>query len=219
MVTEVLWPGCAALMLAALVACCAAQHALDREHARLQEARWHDVLTGARQQLEAELALGFDLEDSQRAERLLESALQASDDLQELTIFDAGGVTLFATDRSAIGEPARDAWRLAAGEAAWRIAAGDTVAIGVPLHGPSGAIVGQLALTLSAPKGSYPWPAMAAMALTLAAIAALWMLLPMAGVARALQPSPCTGCRLDEAEARVARADDALRAAPDAPTP
>lgn len=217
---EVFWPGGVALVLAALLACACALHTLDRERTRLQEARWHDVLIGLRQQIEADLALGFDLEDSQRAERLLEVALHKNDELQELSVFDLGGQTLFDTDRSAIGEQVREAWRAAAGNAAWRVASEDAVAVGLPLHGPLGAVVGQITLTLSMPASAYAWVPMLNAALALAGIAALLALLPLARLSRALESSSCAGgYRLDDAEARVAQVDAALRFDPPVPTP
>lgn len=212
---EVFWPGCVALILATLLACSCALHVLDRERTRLQEARWHDVLIGLEQQIEAELALGFDLEDSQRAERLLEGALRLSDDLRQVTVFDARGQTLFDTDRSAVGEQVRDTWRGAGGQGAWRVASGETIAIGGPLRGPSGTVVGQIALTLATRQWSYPWAAMMGASVAIAGVGAVLTLLPMAGLGRALQAALGPAAhRLDDAETRVAKAEDALRATP-----
>jgi len=214
---EVSWPGCIALILAVLLTCWAGCSALLREHARLQEARWHDVLINLQRQIEAELALGFDLEDSQRAEHLLEGAWRQGDDSQQLTVFDAAGQTLFDTDRSAVGEQVRDAWRGVAGQVSWRVASQETIAIGAPLHGPSGAVIGHVALTIATAQQPHPWAAMVGASIGVAGLATLIMALPLAGLGRALRAAPSAASRLDDAEARVARADDALRAAPPAP--
>ena len=217
---EVSWPGCVALVLVVLLTCACALHTLDRERTRLREARWQDVLIGLRQQIEADLALGFDLEDSQRAERLLEVSLHENDELRELSVFDLRGQTLFDTDRSAIGEPVREAWRAAAGDAAWRVASGDAVAIGLPLHGPLGVVAGQITLTQSAPASAPAWIPVLSATLALAGIACLLALLPLARLSRALEPSRCAaGHRLDDAEERVAQVDAALRADPPVPAP
>ena len=212
---EVCWPGCVALILATLLAGAAAVHVHKREDARLQERRWMDVLSELRRRVEAELALGFKLADSGRAQDLLEGALVISKDLRELTVFDPRGQVLFDTDRSGIGEQARDAWRSAASHAAWRIRSADDVSIGLPLRGPQQDVAGQITLSFSVSGRGVPWlPLVSASLLVTGAVFGL-ALLPAARLKRALEPSHGPGeHRLDDAERRLAEVDAALSADP-----
>lgn len=214
---EVSWPGCVALLLATLLAWASAVLVQNREQARLEEGRWRDVLLDLRRHIEIDLALGFNLVDSVRAQRLLEGAVARSNDLRALTVFGVGGETLFDTDRSAIGEAAPDAWRSAAGDTAWRVpgGAGD-VTIGLPLHGPLGHVSGHITLTLSQPVHSLPWQLPVGVSGLLMVVAAALALLP---VARLNLEQQAGEHRLDDAEARLEVVDAALRIDPQAPRP
>lgn len=219
---EVAWPGCVVLILVTLLAWSSAVLVHNRELARLEEARWLDVLLDLRRQIETDLALGFALAHSVRAQGLLEGAVARSHDLQALTVFDVGGETLFDTDRSAIGESAPDTWRRAAGDAAWRVASGadTTVTIGLPLRGPLGNVTGQVTLTLSLPADALPWLVPVGISVLLLGIAAALALLPLAQLDQRLESSQGTGeDRLDGAEGRLDVVDAALRVDPQEPRP
>jgi hypothetical protein len=86
------------------------------------------------------------------------------------------------------------------------------------LRGPDRAVVGQVVLNQSRPEDALAWGAAAGVATALACFAALSMILAMAGPGRALRRArdPARQ-RLEDAEARVAGADDALRAGPATP--
>lgn len=212
---EVCWPACVALILATLLAGAATVHVQNREQARLEERRWLDMLSELRRRIEADLAFGFKLADSGRAQALLEGAVVKSKDLRELTVFDVQGQTLFDTDRSAIGEQVREAWRSAAGNAAWRVRSGDAVTIGLPLRGMHQDVAGQITLSFSVPANPLPWLSLASASLLLAGIAIVLATLPLARLKPALEPPHGPGeRRLDHAEKRLAEVDAALSVDP-----
>ncbi|HSV46278.1 MAG TPA: hypothetical protein VLJ58_10855, partial [Ramlibacter sp.] len=70
----------------------------------LRDARLSIALHDIEERLEADLALGFELHDSARAQALLEDALAHDRSLLAAEVFDAKGLSLFNTDRGSIGE-------------------------------------------------------------------------------------------------------------------
>jgi SAM-dependent MidA family methyltransferase len=122
----------------------------------LRDARLSIALHDIQERLEADLALGFDLHDSARAQSLLEDVLANDGTLLAAEIFDARGVSLFNTDRGSIGERVPQAWleaitlQVTADARAhrpWRAAAGSDLTLGAPLRGPFGEVAGHASLT------------------------------------------------------------------------
>lgn len=208
---EVGWPAFIVLVLATLLGAAAALHVLEREQQQLQERRWLDVLSALRRRVEADLALGFKLADSERSQALLERTEDASAEVRELSIFDLQGQTLFDTDRSAIGERARPGWLLAAGTARWRVRTADAVTIGLPLMDRSRAVAGHITLTLSLPQQPMPWVPLAGGCLLVTGLALAFAMRPLARLEPALEPAHGAGeQRLDDAERRLAEVEAAL---------
>lgn len=186
------------------------------EGQRLQDARLELTLQEVRERLEADLAIGFELGASSRAQPLLEDTLARDPSLLAVEVFDAGGVSLFSTDRGAIGEPVPPAWRAAVAQAGhgdatagrWSVQGDDDTTLGLPIRGAFGEGAGHVSATaLRVP----PPPRLALVAAAVAAWAAL-SLLALALVRRALARSlpdaasdPLAPCarRLAQAQRRM----------------
>lgn len=134
--------------------------ALQRQEIQsLRDARLEITLGELRERLEADLLLGFDLADSGRAQDLLADTLARDPSLLSVEVFDAGGLSLFNTDRGSIGEPVPAAWleaiarqpaaKVSEAPTLWSAEGADAV-LGLPLRGPFGEIVGHVSVT-SAP--------------------------------------------------------------------
>lgn len=131
---------------------------LQRAEAQdLRTARLEITLQEVRERLEVDLALGFDLGDSGRAQELLEDTLGRDPSLLAVEVFEPGGISLFSTDRGSIGERVPLAWLDAIAQrrgldtatqaqAPWR-AGGAEPALGLPVRGPFGEVVGHVSLT------------------------------------------------------------------------
>lgn len=146
-----------------------------REVDSLRDARLRITLLDIRDTLEADLALGLELNDNTRAQGLLEQALSKDAGLRAAEVFDTDGRSLFNTDRASIHEMVPSTWLSAAfpnkaGTAGpgrpdtqadegaldtWRVPAGRDQVLGLPLRGPFGEVVGALTLTAApAPQPS-----------------------------------------------------------------
>lgn len=213
---EVGWPGWVGWILFVLLTGASAAHVMGREQSRLQERYWLDTLLDLRWRIEADLALGFDLEDSGRAQSLLDGAMLESGEARQLSVFDADGRILFDTDRSAIGEPVTgDVRTRAVAEDAWRVLSLGTVTVGVPLRGPAGQVAGQMALTLSPPAtdiGTRLLPLLLLGSMALPAIPFVAVVAPLMRLSHAVERSKedAAKARLNDAERRLTQVDAAL---------
>jgi hypothetical protein len=153
-----------ALLLAALAVASALLVSLQAQQAQaLRDARLQITLNEIALRLEADLALGYDLPDSARAQRLLEDALAQDATLLAAEVFDPRGVSLFNTDRGSIGEQVPAGWLEAAGRAAtragnahpWAVTLAGDRTLGEALRGPFGEVAGHVSVTTAAA----PWTA------------------------------------------------------------
>ena len=158
---------CGLLLLAALLL------SLQRSQAQeLREARLEIALQGIKERLETSLALGFELIDSQQAQALLEDLLSDDPSLLSAEVFDANALSLFNTDRGAIGDRVPSNWLTASarsqsargrGEsgsiaaASWSVANEDGFTLGLPIRGPFGEIAGHISITSPNPPSPSPW--------------------------------------------------------------
>lgn len=145
----------------------------------LREARLEIALQGLRERLETNLSLGFELADSEHAQAMLEELLTADPSLLSAEVFDSSAVSLFNTDRGAIGERVPAAWLSASSlnsstsyrsrrsEASatssdhwtWSVDSDeDAFTLGLPIRGPFGEIAGQVSITSASPPSIAPWP-------------------------------------------------------------
>lgn len=165
---------CGILLLTALLL------SLQRTQAQLlREARLEIALQGLRERLETNLSLGFELADSEHAQAMLEELLTADPSLLSAEVFDSSAVSLFNTDRGAIGERVPANWLSASSlnsSASYRSRASgataessdhwtwsvnsdeDAFTLGLPIRGPFGEIAGQVSITSATPPSIAPWP-------------------------------------------------------------
>lgn len=115
----------------------------------MRDARLQIALHEIKERLEADLALGFELGDSARAQALLEDALAQDRSLVAAEVFDPQGVSLFNTDRGAIGERVPEAWLAASAKPGllWSASVDGDTAVGIAVRGPFGEVSGQVSLT------------------------------------------------------------------------
>ncbi|HZY20484.1 MAG TPA: hypothetical protein VFE82_18590 [Ramlibacter sp.] len=149
-----------ALVTAGLLLLVAVLIAVQRLEAQsLGNARLEITLEEVRERLEADLSLGFELGASSRAQPLLEDMLARDPRLLAAEVFDPAGVSLFNTDRGAIGERIPDAWRgaLAAAGGRWSAEAFDEVTLGLPIRGAFGEIAGHVSVTAPLVQAPPPW--------------------------------------------------------------
>jgi hypothetical protein len=153
----------------------------------LREDRLQVLLDELRERLEADLALGMELADSTRAQRLLEAALDRQAGLRVLDLVGPDGRTLASTDRAAVGvqfvsrvpapPPATDR----AQQREWRADDGGDRLLAVVLVDASGQSAGQL-LALHAPLRDplgrrFAWIVLATtLVVAVAGLALIWWL-------------------------------------------
>lgn len=195
----------------------------------LREARLDIALQSLRERLETNLALGFDLGDSQQAQAMLEDLLADDPTLVAAEVFDASAISLFSTDRGAIGEKIPADWLRASTQAqaqdtadprapaatSWRVMGREDFTLGLPVRGPFGELVGQVCITSALAPSPSPWPVLAstlaaALGLSLAVflLAGLLLRALAAGRDEALMDSAAT--RLQATEQRITTALDGL---------
>lgn len=137
----------------------------------LREVRMEIALQGLRERMETNLSLGFELADSEHAQALLEDLLADDPSLLAAEVFDASAISLFNTDRGAIGEQVPPSWLTASllsqtpaaanspdhRTRAWTVISQDSVTLGLPIRGPFGEIAGQVTITSTQPSAPTPW--------------------------------------------------------------
>jgi len=199
---------------------------LQRTQAQaLREARLEIALQGLRDRLEISLSLGFELADSEHAQTLLEDLLTDDPSLLAAEVFDASAISLFNTDRGAIGERVPPDWLTASSGSqalktasrsddmthAWSVTSADAVTLGLPIRGSFGEIAGQVSITSALPSSPAPWPLIIAtlLALLFLSVACLlltvWLLRAL-GRQRDQAGMDLAALRLRSAEMRMAHA-------------
>jgi hypothetical protein len=159
-----------AIISAGLFVLLAALLSVQRLEAQaLRNARLQITLQQVHEYLEADLSLGFELNQSGKAQALLEDAISRDPALQAAEVFDAAGISLFNTDRGAIGERVPDAWLDAARgarpavelsdeqAAPWTATVSGDMTLGLPIRGPFGEIAGHASLTSRPVAPPPPW--------------------------------------------------------------
>ena len=187
-----------------------------RELREQRDARLEVMLQSLRERVELDLTLGEGFSTAARAQAMLESLLAAHPTLLAAELFDPGEITVFSTDRGAIGDavPAQwrdEAWRAAPTRARWVVRGKDADTIGLPVLGPFGEVAGNLCVTVSpmpAPawERAAIWTGLTLLAFTvLSALAGRWLLGTLSGQ-RDSQPLQAALERLNNAEIRHERA-------------
>jgi hypothetical protein len=153
----------------------------------LRNARLQITLQDIRDHLEADLALGFELNNLSGAQALLDNRLSRHPRLLAIEVSTPQGISLFNTDRGAIGERIPDEWLGAIGqsrpgasntegaEVAWTAEAAGDSTVGLPIREPFGEPAGYVSATSPPVALLPPWSllglgAAAWLALTLAAL-------------------------------------------------
>lgn len=195
----------------------------------LREARLEIALQSLRERLETNLALGFELTDSHQAQAMLEDLLADDPTLVGAEVFDASAISLFSTDRGAIGEKVPPDWLRASMRApsaaarassealtgAWSVAGEDDFTLGLPIYGPFGELVGNVCITSALAPAPPLWPLLAAglaaaLALSLIALLLARALLHQLAAQRDEVGTTAAATRLHAAEQRIASALDEL---------
>lgn len=202
-------PWLAVLLLGLVLVGGLVRHVQQAELGKLRDARLSITLQELQDRLEADLALGFDLADSARAQGLLEEALARDPTLVAAEVFDPQGISLFNTDRGAVGERVPVAWLAAAAGPRWAVDNAADTSLGLALRGPFGEVAGQVCLTAVAPPALALAPllwALAACALVLmgGVMVLTWYLL-------ALQLRQADPCAMEAASQTLTEASTRLQ--------
>ncbi|MEM8854737.1 MAG: hypothetical protein AAGD34_13630 [Pseudomonadota bacterium] len=130
-----------------------AARVVERGEEALAEARLGVVLTKADETIERGLQLGLPLSELQQVEPVLDRAIATSDDILAVDVFSQTGVTVFSTDRGAVGQPVPQAWTNAIAEhrnrLPWRASERETETIGTDATNDFGQTEGWVALILA----------------------------------------------------------------------
>lgn len=137
-----------ALLLGLAVVFAVTQTLLSRESRSQQEARLEFQLDNLRADIEANLQLGFPIDEITPAQDLIEEARRNDSTLLALDIFTPEGISLYSTDRGVIGEPVPPSW-LAAAEGAgpegrWTYSSRGETLLGLPIRNDLGETVAQI---------------------------------------------------------------------------
>ncbi|WP_022728029.1 hypothetical protein [Fodinicurvata sediminis] len=119
-----------------------------------QEARLEFQLDNLRADIEANLQLGFPIDEITPAQDLIEEARRNDPTLLALDIFTPDGVSLYSTDRGVIGEPVPPAWLEAVAAAdsqqRWTHDSRGEMLLGLPIRNDLGESVAQIVSVTSA---------------------------------------------------------------------
>ncbi|MEM0908455.1 MAG: hypothetical protein AAGJ94_13890 [Pseudomonadota bacterium] len=89
---------------------------LERSNTAVAEAQYDYVLARAEGAMERGLQLGLPLRELEQALPVLERTINAAPQVLAADVFSPSGVTLFSTDRGAMGEPVPPPWLVAIDE-------------------------------------------------------------------------------------------------------
>lgn len=135
----------------------------------LQRQRLALTLASLQEDLEADLALGFDLLDDPNIASLLDRAIEHDPALRAVDVAGLAGITWHSTDRGAVGEALAPEVLSAAGAAragTWSANVAGEPMLGTGLRGPFGEVVGYAVITYRPPVGRvFPAPLLVALAL------------------------------------------------------
>ncbi|SFH68148.1 hypothetical protein [Albimonas pacifica] len=126
---------------------------LDRLGLRSAEANMDFLLSQLRGSIEANVGLGLALPDVRVAQALVEQAKAADDRVLAVEVFSPAGVSLFNTDRGAVGEEIPEAWRRALAYRSvgdrWRVEELGAIVVGEAMRNDFDEPVGYVAVTIS----------------------------------------------------------------------
>ncbi|MCA0325236.1 MAG: hypothetical protein LCH89_06485 [Proteobacteria bacterium] len=195
----------------------------------MRQARLEITLRALNDRLETGLALGFELGDNHRAQAMLEELLADDSTLISAEVFDASGISLFNTDRGAIGEPVPAGWSVAStrlkdglapsaqggSQRAWSVMGRDDFTLGLPLRSAFGERVGDVCITSQYPATPTPWTLLGAIALSGLGLTALLVLLARnfslaLDARRDIATSMAATARLQSTDQRLSQALDEL---------
>ncbi|MFN3547873.1 MAG: hypothetical protein ACK4U0_10330 [Mesorhizobium sp.] len=127
--------------------------ALDRLALRSAEANVDFLLSQLRDSIEANVGLGLPLADIRVAQSLVEQAKATDKRVLAVEVFSPSGISLFNTDRGAIGEDIPPAWHVAIRKRVdgdrWRVEDLGDIVVGEAMYNDFGETVGHLAITIS----------------------------------------------------------------------
>jgi hypothetical protein len=126
---------------------------VDRSFTELREARLTFVLFSLRSTVEANLDLGFGLRDVQQIQDLIEREKAADPTIEAIDVSTPDGVSVFSTDRGAIGDAVPEAWRRAQIDqrttSTWQAFDRGEAIFGTAIEGDFGQTVGQIAIEVA----------------------------------------------------------------------
>ncbi|MGR3782276.1 MAG: hypothetical protein ACU0DT_13565 [Albimonas sp.] len=167
---------------------------LDRLGLRSAEANVDFLLSQLRGSVEANLGLGLALPDVRVAQALVEQAKAADARVLAVEVFSPAGVSLFNTDRGAVGEAIPEAWRRALAYRSvgdrWRVEELGAIVVGETMRNDFDEPVGYVAVTISdAARAEHADGLAAALAARAAWLAPLALMLALGVAWRALDRS------------------------------
>ncbi|MEC4720712.1 hypothetical protein RY831_16230 [Noviherbaspirillum sp. CPCC 100848] len=147
----------AGLMLCLLLVIAVIAFIARQESAHLQNNRADVILVDLQERLESDTALGFSLAEIEAAQPLLEKAILLDASIRAIEVMDERGVSLFNTDRGAIGEYAPASWLLRLRESqsggkssGWSIDTDEERTLALPVRGSFGELQGYVAMSFAA---------------------------------------------------------------------
>lgn len=132
---------------------------LERYANLVSEAQYDFVLSRANEAVERSLQIGLPLSEIEQTLPILEFAVARAPGVLAADVFSPLGVTLFSTDRGAMGEPVPDDWLRAIEDRrdeGWRAAESDQVTIGRPILNDFSQVAGWSALIVERGAVSTP---------------------------------------------------------------
>lgn len=90
---------------------------LERTESEIAQAQFNYVLARADEAVERSLQLGLPLTELEQTVPVLERILLRAPAVEAADVFSNAGITIFSTDRGAVGEPIPEPWRVAIREA------------------------------------------------------------------------------------------------------
>lgn len=145
-----LW--CVTLVTLCLLSAAAFDSIYLNELESMRRERYTVLLTDIREEVEADLRIGFDLRQNRRgAQANIDELIHQNPSLRSIEVFNLQGKLMASTDRGTVGETVPQAWlagALAATPGAtWVVEGVDETVFGVPIKGLFGEAAGEIAVT------------------------------------------------------------------------
>lgn len=117
---------------------------------RLMQSRVIVIANEIQDNVEKSLALGLSLQENNTLQGVIERELRADDLLKSITLFDAQGTVLYATESVQQGQKVDKYWLKTAKNASnanWRVSDRNSLVAGVPLRNNFGVTLGHVAIS------------------------------------------------------------------------